>query len=417
MLRIITSYRKIIPLFIGLMLIMIAQGIQSAILPAKASAIGFDKSSTGYIMSFIYVGLMIGALTIGKFLSQIGYVRTFAGFTSINSAIIILYPLFENEFIWAFIRTLSGISYAAIIVITETWLSQQTEQKDRGIVLSLYMLICYIGISIGSYFSGYANIEQFDFFAIMTILISLGAVPLLFSARDRKSKSKSIKFNPIELFNTTPIAVIGMLVTGILNGFLIGLPSVYIATQGLSIEHISKFVTYGSIGCIGLLYIAGYISDRIDRRVVILFASIFGGITAYIANNLSITNFELLCILFAVMNAFLTPLYSLIIAHVNDIVHDNKRVASISMLSFLFSSGAIIGSLSGSFIIGSIDPNKYFLSIAYICLAFSLYTIIRLIKVQRYIDIEDKAKFMPLRSNVSSSPEILDENYKENKNK
>lgn len=411
MIQIITSYKKVIPLFIGLTLIMIAQGIQSAILPAKATTIGFDKASTGYIMSFLYVGLIIGALTIGKFLSQIGYVRTFAGFTSINSAIIILYPLIENEYAWAIIRTLSGISYAAIIVITESWLSQQTSEKNRGIVLSIYLLICYVGISIGSYFSGYANVEKFDFFAIITVLISLGAVPLLFSAHDKKEKSRSVKFNPIQLFNTTPIAVIGMVVTGMLSGFLIGLPSVYIATLGLSIEHISKFVTYGSIGCILLINIAGYISDRIDRRIVMLIFTIMGGSISYAANNLNTSDFLLMSILFALINAFLTPLYSLIIAHVNDIVDDTKRVSSISILSLLFSSGAIFGSLLGSYIIGEINPNKYFITISYICFAFAFYTIFRLVKVKRSIEQEDKAKFVPFRSNASSAPSMINGNF------
>ena len=66
------------PLFFGLTLIMIGNGIQIILIGLRASAANFSNLLIGIMMAGYFLGIFIGSIIITKTLSEVGHVRTLA---------------------------------------------------------------------------------------------------------------------------------------------------------------------------------------------------------------------------------------------------------------------------------------------------------------------------------------------------
>ncbi len=130
-------------LFLGMGCIMMAYGFQGSLLGVRAVQEEFSLTSTGFMMSGYFVGYFIGAATIPKIISRVGHIRVFAAFASLASLIILIHSILVNPFIWFLLRVLTGISMVCIYTVAESWLNDRSSNKNRGSVLSVYMVVLF----------------------------------------------------------------------------------------------------------------------------------------------------------------------------------------------------------------------------------------------------------------------------------
>ena len=74
------------PLFFGLLLIMIGNGLQGTLLGVRASIEGFDTATIGFIMSLYYLGFLGGSYYVPRLISSVGHIRVFTALASLASA-------------------------------------------------------------------------------------------------------------------------------------------------------------------------------------------------------------------------------------------------------------------------------------------------------------------------------------------
>ena len=75
----------------------------------------------------------------------------FAAFASLASLIILVHSIFINPYVWFFLRVLTGISMVCIYTVAESWLNDRSTNKNRGSVLSIYMVILYGSMGVGMF--------------------------------------------------------------------------------------------------------------------------------------------------------------------------------------------------------------------------------------------------------------------------
>ena len=130
-------------LFTGMGFLMMAYGFQGSLLGVRAVAEEFSLMATGFMMSGYFVGYFIGAKIIPNIVASVGHIRVFAAFASIASLIVLMHSIFVNPYIWFILRVLTGISMVSIYTVTESWLNDRATNKNRGSILSIYMVILY----------------------------------------------------------------------------------------------------------------------------------------------------------------------------------------------------------------------------------------------------------------------------------
>ena len=248
---------------------MLGDGLQATLLGVRASLERFPTAVTGVVMSAFYFGLLVGAVYTPRIVGRVGHVRVFGALASIASSAILLHSLFVTPLVWGTLRLVSGVCFAGLYVVTESWLNDRVSNETRGQLLSLYMIVTYLGVAGGQLLLNLADPNGFVLFIISSVLISIALVPLLLSAGPEPRFGKLQVIGMRELLSISPLGVAGTITAGMAMGALFGIGPVYAEQSGLGIRDISLFMTAPVVGCLLLQWPVGHLSDRLDRRAVI----------------------------------------------------------------------------------------------------------------------------------------------------
>ncbi len=356
-------------LFLGMSFIMMAYGFQGSLLGVRAVQEEFSLTATGFLMSGYFIGYFVGAATIPNIISRVGHVRVFAAFASLASLIILIHSILIHPFIWFILRLLTGISMVCMYTVAESWLNDRSSNKNRGSVLSIYMVILYGSIGIGMFLLNFSTPKNFQPFILVSIITSLALIPILLTKKKPPTfkKIKAMTFD--ELYKASPFGIVSSFFYGTIQSALFTLLAVYATSMNFSIFEISIVTFLLAISGAVAQFPVGKVSDYYDRRKVIVFstfgAAIFSILTIFVTGQMylpdglatSKTWFYIFFILFSFCSL---PMFSLILAHTNDYITKDKFVAAGAGLQFTFGLGAISGPFLCSLFMDFVGSNGFF---------------------------------------------------------
>ena len=364
------------PLFFGLSLIMLGNGLQGTLLGIRATMEGFDTSVTGLVMSGYFIGLIIGCYYVPRMIEKVGHVRVFGALASIASVSILIQGIWVDPFFWWSMRLVTGFAYSGLYIVTESWLNEASDNDTRGQMLSIYMITSLGSMAGGQFLLNIAPPEQIELFVLTSLLVSLAVVPLLISATRAPSIDTPESASIFQLFNVSPLGVFGMFASGISMGAFFGMGAVYTTNLGLSVKEVSFFMSAVILGGFISQYPLGWLSDRYGRRQIILNTCMFGAIMGYYAAFNEATGWQFY--LFAVfIGGMIMPLYALCSAHVNDYLSPKQMVAASGTLVFINAAGATIGSPIAATSMKYFGSSAFYGTIASTMLAVVIYTLWR----------------------------------------
>ena len=366
-------------LLFGFGILMIGDGLQGTLLAVRADLEGFSTTTTGIIMSSFYLGFLIGSIITTKIVISVGHIRVFAALAALASAAILVHALFISTAIWIGLRLVSGFCLAGLYVVAESWLNDKATNETRGQILSLYMIVTYVGVAIGQLLLNYADPSGFPLFILISILISVAVIPLLLSASPTPSFEESENLKLTELIRISPVGSMGMFVIGFVSAAFFSVGPVYAKRIGLELEFISYFMAISVLGTILLQWPIGYLSDKFDRRRVIVIISLLAAISAVTCSMVAASSMTLLLICVGVFGGLSLPLYSLCVAYTNDRLDPSQMVAASGSLVLMSGIGAVLGPFLVSALMEHFGTRYFFLALA---LTFAFMTLLTLFRIQ-----------------------------------
>ena len=364
-------------LLLGMALLMLGNGLQGSLLGVRGEAAGFTTFELSLIMSAYFIGFLGGSRLTPELIRRVGHVRVFAALASFISAVLILYPAFQNPYLWIAGRVLIGFCFSGVYVTAESWLNNSVNNDQRGQALSLYMMVQMIGIVAAQGLLNIPDASGFLLFIIPSVLVSISFAPILLSISPTPAFEATKPLTLRQLFKISPLGFMGMLLLGSVFSAQFGMAAVFGAEAGLSLAQISIFVSAFYIGATVLQYPLGWLSDRMDRRVLICAASALGGAGALLAFAFG-TNFTVLLVGAFLIGGMSNPLYSLLLAYTNDFLDFEDMAAASGGLVFVNGLGAIAGPLVTGWLMSVIGPYGYFTIIAALLLALAGYAAYRM---------------------------------------
>ena len=356
-------------LFLGMGFLMMAYGFQGSLLGVRAVQEEFSLTATGFLMSGYFVGYFIGAATIPGLISRVGHIRVFAAFASMASLVILVHAIFINPFIWFILRVVTGISMVCIYTVAESWLNDRSSNKNRGSVLSIYMVILYGAMGIGMFLLNFSSPKNFQPFILISVITSLALIPILLTKKKPPTFKKIKAMNLKEVYDASPFGMVSSLFYGTIQSALFTLLAVYAASMNFTIFEISLVTFLLAVSGAISQFPIGKLSDLYDRRKVIVYstfaASIFALLTLLVSRQIylpgelatSKTWFYIFLILFSFCSL---PMFSLILAHTNDYIPKEKFVAAGAGLQFTFGLGAMSGPFLCSIFMNFVGSNGFF---------------------------------------------------------
>ena len=315
-----------------------------------------------------------------------------------------------------------------IYTIAESWLNDRASNKNRGKVLSLYMIILYGSMGLGMFFLNFSKPENFEPFILISAIMSLALIPILLTKRKAPTFKKISSMSIRDLYESSPLGTVGAFLLGTVHSAVFLFFAVYAAEMNFTILEISIVTFLLTISGAVAQYPVGYISDKLDRRRVIVcatFGSAFFAVmliissgTMYLPEGLGSSKiwFYLFVILFSFCSL---PMFSLILAHTNDYITKDKFVAAGASLQFSFGFGAMSGPFLCSIFMNLIGNNGFFIFIIIFHSIIGIFGIHRM-KVRPSLENPD-SQFVPMPQTITPvgmelnpSTEHIDEPYSEN---
>ncbi|HSG57441.1 MAG TPA: MFS transporter, partial [Paracoccaceae bacterium] len=361
---------------------------------------GFSTFEMSMVMSAYFVGFLGGSKLAPEMIRRVGHVRVFAALASLISAMLILYPSWPNPWVWMACRVVIGFCFCGVYVTAESWLNNAATNETRGQALSMYMLVQVGGIMIAQGLLLVADPGGFILFVIPSVLVSIAFAPILLSVTPTPAFDTTKPMTLRQLFNVSPLGCMGMFLLGGVFAAQFGMAAVYGAQTGLSIPEISMFVTAFYLGATVLQFPLGWLSDRMDRRMLILLAAALGGAGALLG-MVAGTSFVLLLAAAFLVGGTSNPLYSLLIAYTNDFLDRDDMAAASGGLLFINGLGAIAGPLVTGWMMGVFGSPGYFLVIAVLLISLALYAAYRMTQ-RRAPAVSETATYTPISPTATS---------------
>lgn len=377
-------------LLLGIMLLMLGNGLQGTLLGVRGEIEGFSTFEMSLVMSAYFVGFLGGSRMAPEMIRRVGHVRVFAALGSMISAVLILYPTLANPYAWVAGRIIMGFCFAGVYVTAESWLNNAATNETRGQALSLYMIVQMVGIVAAQGLLVLGDPSGYVLFVIPSVLVSLAFAPILLSISPTPAFDSTKPMSLKQLYNTSPLGVVGMFLLGGVFSAQFGMAAVYGGKAGLSIGQISMFVASFYVGATLFQYPLGVLSDRMDRRVLILGAAALGGI-ASVAAIFGGGNFAMLLAAAFLVGGTSNPLYSLFLAYTNDFLELEDMAAASGGLVFINGLGAISGPVITGWLMTTLGAGAFFGVIAALMLAIALYAAYRM--TQRSAPSTDDAQY------------------------
>lgn len=364
-------------LFLGMMLLQVGNGMQGTVLGLRGVIEGFSTLQLSIIMSCYFVGFLFGSRITPRMIRRVGHVRVFAALGSMISAVMILYPTVTDPWAWSVGRVVIGFCFSGVFVTAESWLNNTATNGTRGQALSLYMIVQMVGLVAAQALIVLADPAGYVLFVIPCVLVSLSFAPILLSVSPTPSFDTTKPLSLLQILKISPLGCVGMLLTGGVFAAQFGMAAIYGSQAGLSVGQISIFVASFYVAALVAQYPLGWLSDRMDRRVLIALVSLVTGIGAVIGMLLG-GNFLLLLLAAVLIGGSSNPLYALLIAHTNDFLELDDMAAAAGGMLFINGLGAIAGPLMLGWMMGLMGPGGYFLYMAILMFALVAYAIYRM---------------------------------------
>ena len=371
--------------------LIMGNGLQLMLLPIRGGIEGFSAFQIGLLGSGYFFGFVLGCGFTPRMIMRVGHIRTFAALVAIASAAALGYPMALDASVWIVLRLITGFCLAGLYLVVESWLNDQATNESRGILISTYVTVNFTVITLGQMMVTLFQPSSFVLFSIASVLMSLAAVPIVMTRSSQPPPITIVRFRPLRMFRLSPTGTVAVFLIGLATGSFWSLAPSYASMASGSVSDAALFMSAAVIGGAVAQLPAGKLSDRIDRRQVML------GLAGWCALlGLALVAFEATPVYWlwmaAAFGAGLLPSYAIAAAHVFDFAERSDYVEISAGLLLLNGMGSTIGPLLASASIAIWGQLGLFIANAAIQVVLIWFVLFRL-RQREGLPVEEKQNF------------------------
>ena len=385
-------------------LIAVGNGLMFAYIPVRLAEAGFAPAWAGTILTLLSAGGMASCFLTGRIVRRVGHARAFMTFAAIiilsNAAI----AARVDPWLWVASRAAYGFAMIGVFIVAQSWLNDAVGNAVRGRVMAAFYVTYIVGIGCGSFLLRFIEI---DGAAAPLIGIAFAAACIIPVGLTRLPPPPPPETASIALglaWRISPVGLVGMLAVGGMSMMVAGFAPIHATASGLGKDEVALLLFAMPFGTMLVQLPFGWISDRTDRRYVLLVATVLvvvGGIAAGRADGGSLL---WIVLIYMVWSGATETIYSLCNAHANDRADKKDLVALSSTMLFAWSlSGFLIPGFVT--VLTAVVGTQAFMQVAVaIAVLFGAFTVWRLMQAPPPPS-EETFDFTPLSAQAPLYPD------------
>jgi MFS family permease len=350
-------------LFLSVILLQLGSGGVAPLDAISGAELGFTTGQIGLLGSAHFFGFFIGCWWAPRLMGEVGHSRAFAAFTAAGTIGILAHMLIIDPYAWAVMRMASGLCVAGCYTIIEAWLQAKVTNATRGRAMGVYRIVDITGSLGAQLMIGVLEPASYVSYNLLALLCCAAIFPLTLTKAEAPETPLAPRLRPRFAWERSPLAAVGVVVSGITGASFRMVGPVYGLEVGLRADQIALFLAAYVLGGAFAQLPVGWLADKFDRRWVLIGLAA-GSILACAATILLADSGSGAVFLAAAAFGFVTlPVYSVSTAHAHDFAVTLERVELSAALMFLYAVGAIASPWVSSIVIEAYGPSGMFLMI------------------------------------------------------
>lgn len=339
--------------------IQFANGFFNTFIALRVAIEAFDGPLAGLVLSSYFAGFTAGAFFCGRIIERVGHIRAYAAFAGMVVAATASMPLMVDPLSWMILRAIIGFGCAGLFVTTESWLNAKAQPSERGRIFSIYMVGTFLALALGQPLIGWTDIAAATPFNIVVAMFAVALVLVSITRAEAPQATRAAYLPFGQLWRAAPVAVAGAALSGLIGGAFYSLVPVWMQDEGIEHATIGLFMLVAVLGGLSFQVPVGRLSDRFDRRVVlvVLSAGLVGASVALV--QLPPTLMAILPAA-AVFGGLMSTIYPVCVANAHDRMPAGQVVAVSGWLILASGSGSVLGPLIGMSILRRFDIDGVF---------------------------------------------------------
>jgi MFS family permease len=335
-------------------------GLQTDLIGVRADLEAFPAWTIGLMMATYYVGYSLAPLAGSVVIGKLGHARTIVACTLVAAAVIAWHPFRGTPAAWAAFRFVSGFALSLSYIAYESWINDRAHNELRGRVFSLYMLCQMAALTLSQFVLGLGDVGGPALFLVASALFVVAAAPMAFAYRIAPGDTPPEPLGIVRLFRLSPLGAGATLLAGLTWAIIFTFGPVYARRVGLDLKSIGLFMGLAMAAGGIAQFPLGWLSDAIGRRrgIALMFGA--GFVVALFGVWAAGHGFAANLVAAALTGACVFPIYAVSVAHVNDAIAPETRVAAAAGLVLLFGLGSIFGPLLCGLVFASLGPPGMF---------------------------------------------------------
>jgi MFS family permease len=352
-------------LFASVVLVQLSSGALGPLDALSGAALGFSNTEIGMLGSMHYLGFFAGCWAAPRLIGRVGHARTFAALAAIGAIGALLHPVIVDPAAWSAMRAGTGFAVAGAYTAVESWLNAKAENANRGRVFGVFRMVDLVGQLGAQGLIAVLEPAAYVSYNVLALFACLCVLPLTLSRQPAPAMDEAPALRPWRTLTLSPLGATAAIVAGLTAASFRMVGPLFGAELGLSPQEVALFLAAAVAGGAAAQLPVGRVSDRTDRRAVLVGLSAAAlavcGIGAALSAGEPGAGLYLVALLFG---AAAFPLYSVGAAHANDFAPPGSIVELNASLMFLFGVGAIVSPLATAGLIERYGPPALFAFIA-----------------------------------------------------
>tara|TARA_R110002072_G_scaffold953_3_gene7884 strand:- start:24703 stop:25872 length:1170 start_codon:yes stop_codon:yes gene_type:complete len=385
--------------------------MQLTLVPLRANANGLSDFIIGVSASSYFLGFIVGCIAIPAAISRVGHIRIFAVLTALMTSAILVIEMLDHWQFLVLLRFVTGVAISSLYTVIESWLNDQATVETRGRILSIYNFILLMSMALGQALINVGPVSSSTPFMLAAVLLVLAIVPVGLTSKLAPAPVAATKVSFSLLYQRSRSAFAGALLSGLVVGSFWSLGAVFARSNSVTQSDISWFISAAILGGGILQYPIGLLSDRIDRRKVLLLLCVGGALTSLVVAASVGQSWHLVSVF--LFGAMVMPIYAMSLATAADVAESSEFVQIGTSVLMLNAIGALFAPLALGQLMSMLGAPALFWSFAAICTLFMSYLALQLRDI-RMIPISEQVPFAAAASEVAPASFDLDPRGSEN---
>ena len=277
------SVLSIASIVVSMACVGIGNGMMFAYVPFLLAKGDSPPWVAGAAVTALAFGGLAGCVVAGPMIRRVGHARAFSCSMALVLLSAFLIALGFHPLLWVFARGVYGAAGNINFIISLSWLNHASANSWRGKAMSVFYMVYVIAIGVGAWLFGQIPADG-NLAPLLTIFFTTMAIlPIGLTRLPNPPPPAKVSVDVPMVWRNSPVAFVGVLAAGGLSMAVQGFTPIYAAANSVSQGDVALLMLVMQFGLIFIQYPMGVLSDRIDRRIVLILVCLLIAAAAVVA--------------------------------------------------------------------------------------------------------------------------------------